>query len=442
LRKLEILTIALILALTFVSCWGGGADRLSDNNAPTPIQTQSPAPEPSAADMDAEEQNAQSELTLTPFPIDDGQINAAPVSVMIKGTAYQTDLERIDLSNMQLTDEDIEPLVYMTNLRWLNLENNQISDISVLAGLTKLTDLYLSGNPLSGHVILNDVLLMYNGPGGDVVIPEGVKRIAGDAFVEVADITGVFIPDSVTGVIEEKHFPYIYNVFLGCKELINITVSENNPIYASQNGVLFSKDKTVLLYYPAGRTGNYSIPEGVKYVAGDDYGISSPFVGSGLTGVLIPESVEAFCWTPFGQCYQIMDIHVSPDNSNFSSQDGVLYNKDKTRLIAYPTGRPGDFTIPDGVTDLEDYAFFNCQGLTSVVIPEGVTHLAYTVGDYIHTAFVSCVNLVCVVIPRSVSNIDDGVFYDCPNIVIYSYADSEAHRFAEENQIPFVEIGS
>ncbi|MCL2122402.1 MAG: leucine-rich repeat protein [Clostridiales bacterium] len=392
--------------------------------------------------MDPEEQNVQSELTPTPFSIDDGQIDVAPVSVIIKGTAYQTNLERIDLRNMQLTDADIQPLAYMTNLRWLNLENNQINDISALTGLTKLTDLYLSGNPISGHVILNDVLLMYNGPGGDVVIPEGVKRIAGYAFGKVANITGVFIPDSVTGIIEEKDFPYIYNVFLGCKGLINITVSENNPIYASQDGVLFSKDKTGLILYPAGRIGDYSIPDGVKYIAGDAYGINSPFVGDGLTGVLIPESVEAFCWTPFGQCSQIMDINVSPDNGSFSSQDGVLYNKDKTRIIAYPTGRSGDFTIPDGVTDLEDYAFFNCQGLTSVVIPEGVTHLAYTVGDYVHTAFVSCANLVRVVIPRSVSKIDDGVFYDCPNIVIYSYADSEAQRFAEENQIPFVEIGS
>jgi hypothetical protein len=310
----------------------------------------------------------------------------------------------------------------------------------VIERLAYVYSLNLEGNPFTGHVILNDMLMIYNGPGGSVTIPDGVKDISREAFWGRADITSIFIPDSMTNIIDQRDFPYIYGAFSSCTGLIDITVSEKNATYSSQDGVLFNKEKTTLIQYPSGRSGGYIIPDGVKCISGDDYGIDSPFRCDGLTSVIIPDSVEDICWAPFGGCSSLTEINVSIGNSSFSSQDGVLFNKDKTTILAYPPGKLGGYSIPDGVTYLGDYAFSNCTGLTNVVIPEGVTYLDYSVGDYIHTAFLHCINLMSVVIPRSVTQIDDEVFDDCPDITIYGYTDSEAQRYAEEKHIPFIEI--
>jgi Leucine-rich repeat (LRR) protein len=465
---------------------------------------------------------------LIPSLTSSEQDKSSIVSITIKGTEYSTNLKSLDLEHMQLTGTDIEPLAYMTDLTWLNLENNQISDISALTKLTKLSYLSLSGNQISdisalegltelwflnlsrnqisdvsalagkmklcelwldynqisdvsalvglkklsslylrynqivdvnviehmayvyslnlegnpfiGHVILNDMLMIYSGSGGDVIIPDGVKNISSEAFWGRTDITGIFIPDSVESVIDERDFPYIFGAFAGCTGIINITVSEKNSTYSSQDGVLFNKEKTTLIKYPSGRSGGYIIPDGVKNISGDDYGINSPFDCDGLTSVLIPDSVEDICWAPFAGCSKLTEINVSPGNSSFSSQDGVLFNKDKTTIIAYPPGRSGGYIIPDGVTDLADHVFFNCKDLAYVGIPEGVSYLEYLVVDYIHTAFLNCINLIKVVVPRSVTKIDDEVFDDCPDITIHGYADSEAQRYAEEKHIPFIEI--
>jgi len=82
----------------------------------------------------------------------------------------------------------------------------------------------------------------------------------------------------------------------------------------------------------------------------------------------------------------LTSIIVDASNTVYSSQDGVLYNKDRTVLIEYPYGKSGGFTIPDSVTSIGDYAFFNCSGLTSVTIPDSVT----SIGSY---AFYGCSGL-------------------------------------------------
>ena len=405
-----------------------------------------------------------------------------PASITIKGTEYSTDLESLYLRDMQLTDADIEPLRYMTKLTWLYLNGNQISDVSVLAELTTLKYLilsdnqisdigpleglkqlsilelrhnriedarmiekfayvnwlYLTGNPIVETVILNDKLVMYNGPGGDIAIPDGVQYILDEAFYGRSDVTGIFIPDSLISVFSARGFPYFVSPLSDCTSLINITVSKDHPTYSSKEGVLFSKDGAELVLFPSGRSGSYAIPGGVKYVRVEPYGIVSPFSCEGLTSISIPDSVEEMSWAPFADCPQLKEINVNSGNRNYSSENGVLFNKEKTIIVAYPPGKTGAYTIPTGVTELGDYAFFNCIGLTSLTIPEGVTSLYYAVGDYIHTAFINCTGLTSVAIPKSVTNIDDGVFDDCPDITIHGYVGSEAHRYAEEKGIPFV----
>jgi hypothetical protein len=81
----------------------------------------------------------------------------------------------------------------------------------------------------------------------------------------------------------------------------------------------------------------------------------------------IPKDVTAISADAFYDCINLMSIDVAEDNPAYSSEDGVLFNKDKTVLIQYPRGKKGAYTIPDSVTEICGGAFYNCDGLTSLI---------------------------------------------------------------------------
>jgi hypothetical protein len=92
----------------------------------------------------------------------------------------------------------------------------------------------------------------------------------------------------------------------------------------------------------------------------------------------------------FNDCLSLASINVTDDNKAYTSQDGLLYNKDKTILIRYPAGKTDiSFNLPNGVTCIEEDAFFDCANLKSVTIPDSVT----SINDH---AFFGCSNLVSV----------------------------------------------
>jgi len=105
----------------------------------------------------------------------------------------------------------------------------------------------------------------------------------------------------------------------------------------------------------------------------------------------------------FYNCKSFTAINVNNANTAYSSQDGILYNKDKTILIAYPAGKTDKtFTIPDSVTSIVHYAFRDCTSLTSVTIPNSVT-IIYS------GAFYGCTSLTSVTFATG-SNIPDANF--------------------------------
>ena len=111
-----------------------------------------------------------------------------------------------------------------------------------------------------------------------------------------------------------------------------------------------------------------------------------------LTSVTIPNSVTSISASAFGNCKALQSISVEDGNTYYSSQDGILYNYDKTTLIYCPTGKVGSVTIPNSVTSIGGSAFSNCTKLTSVTIPSSVT----TIDRY---AFNGCTKLTSVTIP-------------------------------------------
>ena len=286
-----------------------------------------------------------------------------------------------------------------------------------------------------------------------VTIPDSVTTIGCYAFVNCINLTSVTIPDNVTE-IDSYAFHY-------CSSLTKFNVSTYNPSFSSSDDgkILYNKDKTTLITYPSA-TGNITIPncvtsigcyaffycsslesviipDSVTYI---DYGA---FFGcSGLTSVTIPDSVTYIDYDAFNNCNNLTKFNVSTNNPNFSSSDDrkILYNKNKTTLIAYPSATDnitipnyvtsiGDYafagcssltsvTIPNYVTSIGDYAFFGCSSLTSVTIPDGVT----SIGDYV---FYNCRNLASVTIPDGVTSIGNYAFYNCRNLTSVNYKGSQ-----------------
>ena len=106
-----------------------------------------------------------------------------------------------------------------------------------------------------------------------------------------------------------------------------------------------------------------------------------------LTSVTIPDSVTGIGNYAFKGCTSLTNIHVDANNINYKSIDGNLYSKDGKTLIQYAVGKTDtSFTIPDSVTNIDWYAFYNCTSLTNVTIPNSVTNI----GDY---AFFKCLSL-------------------------------------------------
>ena len=207
-----------------------------------------------------------------------------------------------------------------------------------------------------------------------LVIPESVTNIGFAAFMACNGLTSVTIPAGVASISSTS--------FGACFFLENIFVDEGNTVYASADGILFNKDQTTLITYPAGKKNTtYIIPEGVTDIA------SRAVYNCGyLTSVTIPRSVASIGNNAFDFCYNLRDISVDEGNEAYASVDGVLFNKDRTVLVAYPAGKENTaYTIPDGVTNVGRSAFWDCM-LTSIVIPESVTKIEWD-------AFRDCSNL-------------------------------------------------
>jgi hypothetical protein len=100
---------------------------------------------------------------------------------------------------------------------------------------------------------------------------------------------------------------------------------------------------------------------------------------------------------------------VDADNQNYSSQDGILFNKGKDALILCPKSKQGSYVIPSTVTSIKEDAFAGCSNLTSVIVPSSVT----SIGGF---AFNRCTGLTSILIPSTVISITYGAFMQCSNL--------------------------
>jgi hypothetical protein len=203
-----------------------------------------------------------------------------------------------------------------------------------------------------------------------VVINPGITSIGVEAFLGCSKLEKVTIPEGVTSIG--------WRAFEGCSSLRSV-----------------------------------AFPESLTWI---DY--RAFWDCNSLTGVEIPAGVTDIGYTVFSWCGELKNITVNADNQNYASQNGVLYNKEKTNLICCPAGTVGEYEVPEGVTSISNYAFAGCGNLERVIIPEGVE----TIGD---CAFEGCDSLLTVTIPTSVTDIHSFAFFECSGLTDVYYAGTQ-----------------
>ena len=282
-----------------------------------------------------------------------------------------------------------------------------------------------------------------------VVIDEGVTKIGNFAFQSCIKLESISIPASVTS-IGNNAFEFCSNLasvnipasvttigdyaFFRCASLTAFNVDDGNANYSSDAiGVLFNKAKTTLIQYPAGNTAtSYTIPASVTSI-----GERAFLDCTNLESITIPATVTSIGENAFEDCTSLTAINVDDGNANYASEDGVLFNKDKTTLVLYPLGKTApSFTVPASVTSIGENAFYYCTNLTTVTFDNqsqlttignsaffGCTNLTTvtfnnqsqltTIGN---GAFFGCTNLASVTLPASVTSIGDDAFFYCTNL--------------------------
>lgn len=171
-----------------------------------------------------------------------------------------------------------------------------------------------------------------------VVIEEGITSIGEFAFYNCNSLTDITLPDSLISIGE--------HAFYDCLSLTDITLPDN------------------LTNIRAGAFWNCE----------------------SLTEILIPDSVTSISNGAFFLCDNLAEILVSKNNSVYTSQDGVLFNKEMDKLIIYPEGKEGICVVPEGVTAIGDKAFFHCYRFTEIILPDSLTSIEIY-------AFSQCINL-------------------------------------------------
>ena len=307
------------------------------------------------------------------------------------------------------------------------------------SGLTSLTVDSLNTTFSSpGGVLYNkaqtSLLVFPSGKMGDYTLSNSVTSISASAFVGCAGLTSLTIPSSVTSIGA--------SAFSGCSGLTSVYFLGNQPTVGTN---AFAGNATATVYYIPGKTGwgtsfagrpavvtptntpltftttgtsititgsnpkasgALVIPAKINNLPVTSIAAYAFYESSGLKTVTIPKSVTSISETAFGDCTANTGFTVDALNTAYTSVNEVLFNKAQTKLVAFPAGKTGSYTIPAGVASIDAGAFANCLGLTNVTVPTTVT----SIGEL---AFLGCAGLTTVTIHGSLPTIKIGAFAGC-----------------------------
>lgn len=317
----------------------------------------------------------------------------------------------------------------------------------------------------------------------DVVIEEGITSLgSNETFANCPNIKSFNISSTVTDLYAITDHWYSQEPV--CFESINI--SEENPDFASIDGVLFNKEKTRLISYPINKPGeNYSVPDTVETIG--EFAFS---YNKNLVSIDIPDSVTSIENYAFEESAALKDVALPAGITSIESY--LFYNCPALENVTIPYGVESigngafgyctslkNVEIPDSVTSIDSYVFMSCTSLESIVLPDSVTEItrelfhgcsslkSAPITDSIKTigrsAFSDCTSLKSVVIPKTVESIGDAAFVRCTSLsdaiilnggvkldryggafdnttTIYGYVASTADSYAYSNGNEFITI--
>jgi uncharacterized repeat protein (TIGR02543 family) len=312
---------------------------------------------------------------------------------------YCTGLTSVDLGN-GITELKINTFYDCTSLTGINIPASVTSlNSSAFPNCTALKEINVSASntnyySTNGVLYGGNPILLIKCPAtktGKFTIPNNTVHIGESAFSGCSNLTEVVIPSGVQSIG--------YYSFSGCTGLTSINIPSS---------------VTSLNYYAF----NYCTSlESVAFNTGtSDLNIRTSAFSqcSALKTISLP--ANAWDIQPGFVSYTtaLTSIDIAASNTKHTSENGVLFSKDKTVLIAFPANKStGSYTIPSTVTTIDKYAF-NSTALSSITIPSSVT----TLSDY---SFTNCQNLTTITIPSSVTSIGGSAFWACTklkNIVI------------------------
>lgn len=303
--------------------------------------------------------------------------------------------------------------------------------------------------------------VMYDGEEYEVMF------IRDGAFEDCDNLTSIILPDSLRMIscstfrgcydkIKEIYLPdnlLLSTSAMDClSNLQRYLVSDKNKYHSAIDGVLFNKEKNMILRFPKGRGGAYSIPNGVSCIGGHAFkdcikltsidipgsvksiggyafyeckGLSNINISDGVEKIelrafdgvenceklYIPKSVRDIGSYAFDHIEKLKEFIVSEDNMHYSSENGVLFNKNKTELIRCPQGKTDTYTIPNSVEYLTKGAFSSCS-LDSINLPSNLEFREIGRG-----VFMFCEKLSSISIPEGVIAIDNMAFLGCEKLV-------------------------
>lgn len=224
-----------------------------------------------------------------------------------------------------------------------------------------------------------------------------------DGTVEITKyISSASTDIEIPSIIDGKKVTSIGNEAFGyCSELESITIPDGVTSIGSNTFRDCDALRSII------------IPDSITSIGDGAFGFCRA-----LESITIPDNVESIGVGVFEGCRSLSDIIVNENNNNYSDIDGVLFDKTQSKLICHPEGKYDKaYVIPDSVTIIDEYSFFDCSRLTSITIPDGVTIIG-------HAAFWGCSYLTSVTLPDGVTNIDALAFRDCRKLTSITIPDS------------------